>query len=123
MKMERLPDIPSRKFDMPGLIQKMKQSQSWAAGELNSMILIRRPSRQVVLTAFHGETEIQSFQSDDSITFHIIEGRIKFQSRNKSVILDKGQRHTLQQKIRYRLKTMEETVLLMTIESKTLKQV
>jgi hypothetical protein len=122
MKMEKLPDILTGTFDIPGLIQKMKRSQSWAAGELNSMILISRSSRKVVLSALHEETEIQSFQSDDSITFHIIEGRIKFQSQNKSVILDKGQKHTLQEKIRYRLKTMEETVLLMTIESNTLMQ-
>jgi len=56
-------------FDLPTLVEKMKHKQNWAKGELNSMILLKTPDKQIVLTALHDGTEIQSFQSNDSITF------------------------------------------------------
>ena len=102
-------------FDLPILIEKMKQKDSWAKGELNAMILLKRPDKQIVLATLHEGTEIKSFQSNDSITFQIIEGKLKFHKRKESVILDKGQLLTLHENISYRLTTKEETVFLLTI--------
>ena len=102
-------------FDLPILIQKMKQNPSWIKGELNTMILLKTPSKQIVLTTLHEGTKINSFQSDDSITFQIIEGEIIFHARKESVVLDQGQLLTLHENIKYRLTTDVETVLLLTI--------
>jgi quercetin dioxygenase-like cupin family protein len=102
-------------YDLPTLIENMKHSQTWAKGELNAMILLKTPEKDIVLTALHEGTEINSFQSNDSITLQIIEGKIKFQTRKESVTLIKGQLLTLYEKIRYSLTTREETVLLLTI--------
>ena len=109
--------LPS--FDLPTLIEKMKHSLSWARGELNTMILLKSPDKQIVLTALHEGTEIKSFQSNDLITFQIIEGKVKFHTRKESVILDKGQLLTLHENIKYKLITKEETVFLLTIANGT----
>jgi quercetin dioxygenase-like cupin family protein len=79
------------------------------------MILVKRPDRQIVLATLHKGTEIKSVQSNDLTTFQIIEGKMKFHNRKQSVVLDKGQLLTLQDNIKYRLTTTEETVFLMTI--------
>jgi len=102
-------------FDFPSLIDKMKHSQPWAKGDLSAMILMKRPDKQIVLTALHEGTEIRSFQQNDSVTFQIIEGKLRFHTRKESVTLDKGQLLTLHEKIYYSLTTWEETVLLLTI--------
>jgi quercetin dioxygenase-like cupin family protein len=102
-------------FDLPILIEKMKQSQSWEKGELNAMILLKSPDKQIVLTALHEGTEINSFQSNDSITFQIIEGQLMFHTRKESVTLEKGQLLTVHENIKYRLTSWEETVFLLTI--------
>lgn len=73
-----------------------------------------------MLTALHDGTEIQSFQSNDSITFQIIEGKLMFHTRKESVTLDKGQLLTLHENIKYSL-TSKETVLLLTIASGALQ--
>jgi len=109
-------------FDLPSLIEKMKHKPSWAKGGLNAMILMKSAAKQIVLTALDGGTEIQSFQSNDSITFQIIEGLLKFHTQKDSVILGKGQMLTLHEKIKYSLTTREETVFLLTIASGILKQ-
>ncbi len=102
-------------FDLPALIENMKLSHTWIKGELNATILLKRPDKKIVLTAIHEGTEIRSFQSNDSTTFQIIEGKLKFRTRKESVTLDKGQFLTLHDNIKYRLTSKEETVFLLTI--------
>jgi len=108
-------------FDLPTLINNMKQTDSWSNGELNALILLKSPQKQIILTAMHEGTEIESFQSNESITFQIIEGRLKFHIRKDSVILNEGQLMTLDENINYRLSSQEETVFLLTI-SDTVKR-
>jgi len=102
-------------FDLPALIDKMKHEQKWAKGELNAMILLKSCDKQIVLTALHEGTEIKSFQSGNSITFQIIEGRLKFHTRRESVTLEKGELLTISENIKYSLTTKNETVFLLTI--------
>jgi quercetin dioxygenase-like cupin family protein len=102
-------------FDLPSLIDSMKHSHTWEKGELNAMILFKSPDKQIVLTALHKGTEIKSFQSSDSISLQIIEGKLKFHTNKESVTLDKGQLLTLHEKIKYSLTSREETVFLLTI--------
>jgi quercetin dioxygenase-like cupin family protein len=104
-------------FDLPALIYNMKQSHTWTKGKLNTMILLKRPDNQIVLTAMHEGTEIRSFQSNYSITFQIIEGKLKFHTQKESVTLDRGQLLIMHDNIKYRLKSNEETVFLLTIAS------
>ena len=108
-------------FDLPTLVDKMKHKQSWANGELNAMVLLKTPDKQIILTAIHDATEIQSFQSNNSITFQIIEGKLMFHIRKESITLDAGQLLTLHENIKYSLTTKEETVLLLTIASGALQ--
>jgi quercetin dioxygenase-like cupin family protein len=109
-------------FDIPSLVEKMKHKPSWAIGGLNAMILLKNPAKQIVLTALDKGTEIESFQSADSVTFQIIEGLLKFHTKNGSVLLSKGQILTLHEKIKYNLTTREETVFLLTITNSIRQQ-
>jgi len=93
----------------------MKHSDTWANGELNALILLKSPKKQIILTAMHEGTEIESFQSNEFITFQIIEGRLKFHIRKDTLTLNEGQLMTLDENINYRLSSQEETVFLLTI--------
>jgi quercetin dioxygenase-like cupin family protein len=106
-------------FDLPKLIDEMKHDHTWLEGELNAMVLLKNTSKQIMLTALHKETVINSFQCNDSITFQIIEGKLKFHTRKETVTLEKGQLLTLHENIKYSLSTNEETVFLLTISNNT----
>ncbi|MFZ2285918.1 MAG: hypothetical protein WAV93_02935 [Bacteroidales bacterium] len=113
---EPMPDASATlKQDLPGLIRNMKLSNAWSKGDLNAMILVKNPEKNVVLVALHEGTEIVSYQSNDSITFRIIEGKMEFVTQKKSAALGIGQVLTLNDKVKYRLTASEETVLLMSI--------
>jgi hypothetical protein len=102
-------------FEISALIEKIKLSRSWKDGELNSTVLLRSSSREIVLTALHEGTEIVSFQSDDPVTIQVIEGRLEFQSRHESGTLYKDQHLNITERIKFCLTSMEETVFLLTI--------
>jgi|WetSurMetagenome_2_1015567.scaffolds.fasta_scaffold18506_3 hypothetical protein len=102
-------------FDMPTLVKKLKNSNSWAKGDLDAIVVLKRPDKQIVITALHNGTEISSFQSGDSVTFHIIEGKLAFHTQKESVILNEGQLLTLHEKIEYKLVSREDTVFMLTI--------
>ena len=109
-------------FDLPTLIENMKNSSAWAEGELNAMILFKRPEKQIVLTALHEGTKIDSFQANDSVTFQIIEGKLKFHTTKESVTLKRGQLLALHEKIGYSLTSRKETVFLLTIDKRRCQQ-
>lgn len=102
-------------FDFPTLIGKMKSKNSWLKGDLDTMILLRTPAKQIVLAALHEGTRITSYQSAESITFQIIEGKMKFHLQRESLNLDEGQLLTLGEHQKYSMSTDRETVLLLTI--------
>ncbi len=104
-----------RTFNLPTLIEKTKQKMTWSKDKLHSMVLLNRPDKKIVLTSFDEGTEIDSFQSNDSLTLQVIQGKLKFNSRKKSTTLNQGQFFTLYEKTYYRLTTSEKTVFLITL--------
>ena len=102
-------------FDLPTLVKEIKKSKAFEKGELNSMTLLKSRDKQIVLTALHEGTEINSYQANDSITFQIIEGKLVFYANKESVTLERGQMMTVHENVKYSLTTWEDTVFLLTI--------
>ncbi len=102
------------------LIADFKISHSGTKDDIDSTILLKTPGKQMVLTALHKGTEVYSFQSKDSITFEVIEGKLLFRTDSKITQLDKGQSLSLFDKIEYSLIALEETMFLLTISSETI---
>jgi hypothetical protein len=102
-------------FGIPALIERMKQSRSWENGELNSVVLLRSQGKKILITALHEGTEIVSFQSGDSVTIQVVEGKLYFQNNNKSVTLSENQHLTITDGLKFHLTSQEETVFLLTI--------
>jgi quercetin dioxygenase-like cupin family protein len=97
------------------LIKTIRKSKPWTNGELNSLILLNKPEKKVILTSVYEGTEIESFQANDSITLQIIEGHIRFRVRNNTVTIREGQVMKLDEHIKYNFVAREDTVFLLTI--------
>ena len=102
---------------VPALIKIMKEEKSWKKGDLNTMVLLRDPDKKVILTVLHERTEVKYFQSDDSVTFHVLEGRLQLHIRGGSVTVNRGEALTMNEKTKYSFDTAEETAFLMTLAS------
>ncbi|MDO9511921.1 MAG: hypothetical protein Q7J34_09190 [Bacteroidales bacterium] len=102
-------------FNLSELFEKGILKQTLMKGELFSKILVNSSDRQVVLTTIHKDTEIDSFQSSDSVTFYVIEGQLKLHTKKESFILEEGHFFALHEHIDYRLTAALETIFLLTI--------
>ena len=104
-------------IDLPVLIENLKHAKSWQRGELNAIILLKTPVKKIVLTILHPGTEVRSFQADDSLTLQLVEGRLRLHIGNESITLNKGELLTLREKARYTIDSLEESALLLTLNS------
>jgi hypothetical protein len=107
-------------FDIPSLIEILKQDPSWSKKELSTMVLLKSPVKNIVLTLLPAGTEIRSVQLNDTITYQVLEGKLKFSIRNESVIVGKGELLMLNEKTKYQFDSLEESAFLLTSED-TLK--
>jgi len=104
-------------FDIPSLIETLKLDPSWSRKELSTMVLLKSPVKNIVLTLLPAGIEIRSVQLNDTITYQILEGKLKFQIRNESVVLGKGELLKLNEKTKYQFDSLEESAFLLTSEN------
>jgi hypothetical protein len=102
---------------LPALIDNMKHDKMWKKGKLSSMILLKSPEKKVVLTLIPEGTEISSFQTNDSATFQIAEGRLVFYFEDEYVNLNTNEILTINKKIDYSYYSIVDTALLLTLIS------
>jgi quercetin dioxygenase-like cupin family protein len=103
--------------DLSSLIANLKNEETWEEGELKSAILLRSPAKKIILTVLHKDTEISSFQSDDSVTFQVIEGKLKLSYANKIFTLNKGEIMIMKERVKYEIDSVEESAFLMILSS------
>ena len=113
----RLVNASLNSSDLGVMISHLKQEPSWKHGELKSAILLRSPSKKILLTVLHAGTIISSFQTDDSITFQVIEGMLNLHFKNESFTLNKGEVLIMKEKLKYEIDTQEDSALLMILAS------
>jgi hypothetical protein len=118
---KKLYSVLSLNFDLPVLIQKMKNEPKFQVDGLNSKILLNFHEKQVVLTIIHESTEIDSFLVSGSVSFLVLEGKLKFYTGKESVILEKGQLILIDKSSKYKFTSIEQTIFIITIVSSTIK--
>jgi len=110
-------------INLPAIIAELKHNQTFDNTGIKTKILLKSPEKKILLTALHEDTEIESFQANNSITFQVIEGNVCLNTSYNSVNLRKGQLFTLFEYTNYKFITKEETVMLITITGRALQNV
>ncbi len=99
------------------LVDGLKLNLLNSKNNLNSIVLAHHHDKKTVLMALNEAVELESVQADDSVTIHLIEGKVQFKAKNQLIVLMKGQLIKVSEKTPYSLTAMEETVILFTIVS------
>lgn len=99
------------------LVDGLKLNLLNSKNNLNSIVLAHHHDKKTVLMALNEAVEVESVQADDSVTIHLIEGKVQFKAKNQLIVLMKGQLIKVSEKTPYSLTAMEETVILFTIVS------
>ena len=104
-------------FGIKGLIGIMKRNRQWEKGEMNMMVLLKNPTKKILLLVLHENTEITSHKVNTSITFHIMEGELTVHFPDESFNLKKGERLTRKEKTKFSIDSNKESAFLMTLIS------
>ena len=83
----RVLDAALLDFDLPTVIERIKQETEWINGKHNAITLTKSERMSIVLIAMHEDSEIKMEQIDGSMSLHIIKGKLKFTTENESVII------------------------------------
>lgn len=108
-------DLSLFNLGMPALIENVKKSKGWKMGELYSLILLRSPGKEIVFTALPKGTEIITYQSDQSVSLHVVEGKLKYKSRKETVIISEEQALTISENLNFSVTSLAETIFILTI--------
>ena len=102
-------------FDLPAVIDRIKQEADWISGKHNAITLMKSNSMRIVLIAMHEGNEMKMHQAAGPVSIYLIEGKLELTTENESVILHKNQLVTLHENIKHGLLAIGETILLLTI--------
>jgi hypothetical protein len=100
------------------LVDNLKRNLQESENNLNSIVLLNRQDKKIVLMALNEAVEVESVQADHSVTIQLIEGKALVQLKKQLVVMKRGQLLKVSEKIPYRLTAMEEAVLMLTIASR-----
>ncbi|HLN53901.1 MAG TPA: hypothetical protein VK212_09350 [Lentimicrobium sp.] len=94
-------------------IDHIKHGHNWLSGELGFNILQQNPDSNVLIIAMHDNSEFESFQANNSLVIKVIHGKVRFNLKNKSTIVESGQTIILLEKVFYLIEAIEESVFLL----------
>lgn len=102
-------------FQLAPQILEMKQDESWTKHGRSSRTLHKVGTMRLVLNAMKAGTEIKTHHANGPISVHCIEGKMKFNTEEGSVILQKGELLTLEELVKHSVEAIEETTFLLTL--------
>lgn len=99
------------------LVDGLKRNLLNSRNNLNSIVLAHHHDKKTVLMALNEAVELESVQADDSVTIHLIEGKVQFKAKKQLIVLKKCQLIKVSEKTPYSLTAIEKSVILFTIVS------
>jgi len=106
---------PGLVFDLPSLMEKIKQEDAWKMGQRNAITLLKTDTMRLVLIALRSGEEINFLQSDNLICLQLLEGRSEFHAKKEKIILKPGHILALHENIEHSLVALNETIFLLTV--------
>ena len=111
----RTTKAPLVSIDIYEAIQNIRQETSWETGDRNAITLYKSDQIRVVLVALHQGAELTRHTADCTISVQVLEGKIMFNTDEKSEEMNVGQMVVLQKDIPHEVKAIAESVFLLTL--------
>ena len=108
-------NAPLSMFDLKDTLDEIKAQDTWKTGERSAKTLIKDHRQRITVVALHNGTKVPSHQANGAISVQMIEGKMKFTTPLRTVILEKGQVLTLQSKIQHSMEAIKEASFLLTL--------
>ena len=112
---ERALDAPMVTIDLSLFIAQIREEEQWKNSDRNAITIFKSMIMRIVLIALHKNAELSRHTANGIISVQVLEGKMIFNTDQRSVELSKGQLLTLHQGIPHSIVAKEETVFLLTL--------
>lgn len=111
----RLLDATLVSIDVPDFIKQLKSEPAWQKSDRNAMTVFKTDGMRVVLVALHEDAVLTRHSANGIISVQVLEGKINFNTDDKSVVLEKGQMIALHKAEPHSVAAIKESVFLLTV--------
>lgn len=118
---KRLMDAPLVSIDIPGFIKQLKSEVTWKTSDRNAITVFKTNGLRIVLIALHKDAIMQEHSANGIISVQVLEGEIKFNTDQKSIVLKKDKMVALHQGLEHSVKAIKESVILLTLTTSLAK--
>ena len=112
---DRTVDAPLVSIDLELFVEQIKTEKTWEDSDRNAITIFKTNGMRIVLIALHKNAELSRHTANGIISVQVLEGKMIFNTDQRSVELSKGQLLTLHQGIPHSIVAKEETVFLLTL--------
>ena len=100
---------------MNEFIDQLKNETTWADSDRNSVTIFKSETMRIVLMGLHQNVELIPHKANGVISVQVLEGKIKFDTEEKSSLIEKGQMIALQENISHSVIALTESFFLLTL--------
>ncbi|MCY7291146.1 MAG: cupin domain-containing protein [Ferruginibacter sp.] len=112
---ERILNADLVEMNLNQFVLQIKKESTWLDSDRNSMTIFKSEILTIVLLGLHKNAEMKTHQANGVISVQVLEGKINFNTQQKTVSLEKGQMIALHENIPHSVIALEETFFLLTL--------
>ena len=112
---ERELDAEMITMDLSKLMTQIKEEQSYKTGDKNAITIFKSSGMRIVLVALHQGTEMKTHTAPGVISVQVLEGKISFNTEEKSAERSTNQMLALHAGIPHSVKAIEDAIFLLTL--------
>ncbi|MHC2992683.1 hypothetical protein OB13_14245 [Pontibacter sp. HJ8] len=112
---ERPLDAPLVEMDLAAFRRQIKEEQPWQNSDRNAITIFKTDGMRLVLIALHQGAEMKTHTAPGIINVQVLEGRIRFTTKQQTAEMGEGQMLALHAGIPHSVFALEESVFLLTL--------
>jgi len=120
---ERILNAPLVEMNLYEFIHQLKNEETWANSERNSVTIFKSDTMRIVLLGLHENAEFPPHTANGVISIQVLEGNIQLMTDQRHSLVGKGQMVALQKNILHSVKAMEESFFLLTLSMSDLEYI
>ena len=114
---DRLIDAPLVTIDLVSFIKQVKKEKKWKRSDRNAITVFKTKGMRIVLIAVRKDAEMVKHTATGKISLQVLEGKMRFNTDEQSVKLNKGQMLALHEGIPHSMLAKKKTIFLLTLST------
>lgn len=108
-------DVQLLAFDLPSLTKQILKEKTWKKSDRNAITVFKTDGMRIVLIAMHKGAKMIKHVVNGMISIQVLQGKIQFDTDNRSEELGEGQMLALHESIPHSVLAKKKTVFLLTL--------